>query len=88
MPTPISVKKKFGLSSIKRKLHLTPEKAIKSGILYILRVPISFMDETAIIGTEIEVLIAQECKLKGYFRKTTENYVHHIKKYIFFNKTS
>ena len=40
------------------------------------------MDGTPIVGTEIEALVVQECKLKGYSSKTIENYLHHIKKFI------
>ena len=40
------------------------------------------MNEPPISGTEIEVLVSQECKLKGYSRKTIGNYLHHIKKFI------
>ncbi len=32
--------------------------------------------------TEIEVIVRQECKLKGYSQKTIDNYLHHIKKFI------
>ena len=40
------------------------------------------MNEPPISGTEIEALVSQECKLKGYSRKTIENYLHHIRKFI------
>jgi integrase/recombinase XerD len=32
--------------------------------------------------TEFEVIITQECKLKGYSQKTIDNYLYHIKKFI------
>ena len=40
------------------------------------------MDGTPIVEAEIDALIVQECKLKGYSGKTIENYLHHIKKFI------
>ena len=41
----------------------------------------------AIAKTEIETLISQECKLKGYSQKTIKSYSHHIKKFLASNKT-
>jgi len=37
---------------------------------------------------EIETLITQECKLKGYSQKTIDTYLHHIKKFILSRKTA
>ena len=34
------------------------------------------------IENEVEALVIQECKLKGYSKKTLENYLHHIQKFI------
>lgn len=34
------------------------------------------------VGTEIDALIMQECKLKGYSQKTINSYLHHINKFI------
>ncbi len=34
-----------------------------------------------LIGTEMESVVVEECKLKGYSQKTIENYIHHIKKF-------
>jgi site-specific recombinase XerD len=39
------------------------------------------MNELPINETEIESIIMQECKLKGYSQKTVDTYLHHIKKY-------
>jgi len=41
----------------------------------------------AIAKTEIETLISQECKLKGYSQKTIKSYLHYIKKFLASNKT-
>lgn len=45
------------------------------------------MNGRPIIGTEIETLISQECKLKGYSQKTINNYLHYIKKFLASKKT-
>ena len=37
--------------------------------------------------TEIEALVVQECKLKGYSQKTIDTYLHHIKKFASAGKT-
>jgi len=41
-----------------------------------------FVDEEHHVETEIETIVVQECKLKGYSRKTIDNYLHHIKKFV------
>lgn len=38
-------------------------------------------DSALPFGMNIEELITQECKLRGYSSKTIRNYVHHIKKF-------
>jgi len=40
------------------------------------------MDELPINETEIESIVVQECKLKGYSQKTVYTYLHHIKRYV------
>lgn len=35
-----------------------------------------------IVGTEVDALVTQECKLKGYSKKTINNYLHHTNKFI------
>ena len=39
------------------------------------------MTKIPITETEIETIVVQECKLKGYSQKTIDNYLHHIKKF-------
>ena len=36
---------------------------------------------------EVETLVVQECKLKGYSKKTIDNYLHHLRKFICSGKT-
>ncbi len=36
---------------------------------------------------EIETLISQECKLKGYSQKTIKSYLHHVNKFLASKKT-
>ncbi|MFH1425173.1 MAG: tyrosine-type recombinase/integrase [archaeon] len=36
---------------------------------------------------EIEMLVSQECKLKGYSQKTIKSYLHHIEKFLASKKT-
>ena len=40
------------------------------------------MNEQQYTDTEIEALVVQECRLKGYSQKTIDNYLHHIKKFV------
>jgi len=44
------------------------------------------MDELPINETEIESIVVQECKLKGYSQKTVYTYLHHIKRYVLSGK--
>jgi len=39
------------------------------------------MTGSSIVGSEIEALIVQECKLKGYSKKTMDSYLYHINKF-------
>ena len=39
------------------------------------------MNELPNNKTEIESIVVQECKLKGYSQKTIDNYLHHIKRF-------
>lgn len=36
---------------------------------------------------KIELLISQECELKGYSQKTMIRYLHHVKKFLASKKT-
>jgi hypothetical protein len=45
------------------------------------------MNEQQYTDTEIEALVVQECKLKGYSQKTIDTYLHHIKKVVSSGKT-
>ncbi len=45
------------------------------------------MNELPINKTEIESIVVQECKLKGYSKKTIDTYLHHIKKFVSSGKT-
>jgi len=45
------------------------------------------MDRLDNTETEIEDIIVQECKLKGYSQKTINTYLHHIKKFVLSEKT-
>ena len=40
------------------------------------------MNELPINKTEMESIVVQECKLKGYSQKTIDTYLHHIKKFV------
>ncbi|MEM4260763.1 MAG: tyrosine-type recombinase/integrase [Candidatus Woesearchaeota archaeon] len=40
------------------------------------------MNEQLHTETEIETIVVQECRLKGYSQKTIDNYLHHIKKFV------
>ena len=46
------------------------------------------MTGEAIVSSEAEALIVQECKLKGYAKKTMDSYVHYIKKFLSANKNT
>ena len=37
--------------------------------------------------TEIETIVVQECRLKGYSQKTIDNYLHHIKRFALSGKS-
>ena len=39
------------------------------------------MNATTYMASEIESIVIQECKLKGYSQKTIDNYLHHIKRF-------
>ncbi len=39
------------------------------------------MNEQPYTETEMETIVVQECRLKGYSQKTIDNYLHHIKKF-------
>ena len=39
------------------------------------------MDEQHHTETEIETIVVQECKLKGYSQNTIDNYLHYIKRF-------
>src|SRR3989338_5665316 len=45
------------------------------------------MNATTSSASEIEAIVVQECKLKGYSQKTIDNYLHHIKKFVSSGKT-
>lgn len=45
------------------------------------------MNEQRYTETEIETIVVQECRLKGYSQKTIDNYLHHIKKFVSSGKT-
>ena len=45
------------------------------------------MSGLPIIEMEIDALISQECKLKGYSQKTIKSYIHHVQKFIASKKT-
>src|SRR3989339_1912584 len=45
------------------------------------------MNELPIDKTEIEAIVVQECKLRGYSQKTIDTYLYHIKKFISSGKT-
>jgi site-specific recombinase XerD len=40
------------------------------------------MNEVPHTESEIETVVVQECRLKGYSQKTIDNYLHHIKKFV------
>src|SRR3989344_7037047 len=40
------------------------------------------MNEEHYTETEIEAIVVQECKLKGYSQRTIDTYLHHIKKFV------
>ena len=40
------------------------------------------MNEEHYAPTEIETIVVQECRLKGYSQKTIDNYLYHIKKFV------
>jgi len=41
----------------------------------------SVINATTSNTSEIEAIVVQECKLKGYSQKTIDNYLHHIKRF-------
>src|SRR3989344_323589 len=45
------------------------------------------MDAIRSNAEEIEAIVVQECKLKGYSQKTIDNYLHHIKKFALSGKS-
>ena len=45
------------------------------------------MNGTTANVSEIESIVVQECKLKGYSQKTIDNYLHHIKKFALSGKS-
>ena len=46
-----------------------------------------FMNQEHYTQTEIENIVVQECRLKGYSQKTIDAYLHHIKKFVSSGKT-
>ena len=72
------------LTPIKRSF-ITFNTYISSEIrsfIYPSEITKSVMGEPPTVGKETEALIVQECKLKGYSPKTTNNYLYYIKKYM------
>src|SRR3990167_7405508 len=45
------------------------------------------MNATTSSASEIEAIVVQECKLKGYSQKTIDNYLHHIKRFALSGKS-
>jgi len=75
------------LTCIKRSSNITVNSGFRGKMRNILIFGGSniCMDRRPI--TEIEILISQECKLKGYSQKTIKSYLHHIKKFLASKKT-
>ena len=44
------------------------------------------MNEQSHTEIKVETIVVQECKLRGYSQKTINNYLHHIKKFVFSGK--
>ncbi len=40
------------------------------------------MSNKSLGGSEIDMLVVRECKLRGYSQKTIDSYIHHIRKFI------